>query len=537
MNYNQFWQNLGTINQKDINNYEENLLADCRSSTIFPVYKDDQTTTSIEFLTYWIQKHGNVVIVKLTARDLIGNIVRHHYMPILKYCAVSINISDYFAEENLGFCGSVEVEVFSEKPPRYTFPAITLSIISKNSASVVHSCIRTYNKFEKVNDYALNYPQAGFDVEVGLGKRNYICFFGGYQKEYYLKIKLNENSIEKEHSLRLKNIHYGQSHFIFVEDLFPSNEMKLYVRPKCTIEHDFIDIFPRFYVGIIEDKYCPTLTHSFFDTYQPSANNGNTGDPIKGQVLTSTDTSQRATNESPERHYDSAFMIPIHKIDDFSTSLMTYGQNLVFNGRADLKIIAAMGDVVYSHELTDSEISLLSNFSEFNLTDIIEANSLQKHEGLSLHIGFVNKDIPFPVRFKIGLNVRRKIAARGANICFAPVVMRNTTLLKPFTRKWFPLGGMQKFIASIHTTSLSIGKTSQCVNIKFEFTNSQGHVLTRLCTMGVNSSIYFDPATDGELESFLNHEAGWCMVTADTYMLDAYYFTTIGEQIGGDHAY
>jgi hypothetical protein len=240
---------------------------------------------------------------------------------------------------------------------------------------------------------------------------NYICFFGGYEKEYHLKIKLNENDAHKEHSIILKNINYGQSHFVFIEDLFGANEIKLYERPKCTIEHDFKDVFPRFYVGIIEDKYCPTLTHSFFDTYQPIENNDNTGDPIKDQVLTSTDASLRAANESPEKHYDSAFMTPIYKISEFSTSLMTYGQNLVFNGRADLKIISTMGDVLYSRELTNSEIRLLSNFSELSITNIIETYSPEKHAGLSLHIGFVNKDVPFPVRFKIGLNVRRKIAA------------------------------------------------------------------------------------------------------------------------------
>ena len=99
ISFENFWKNIDKVKSKDIINYIEYLLPDCRSSTIFPVYKDDQTKTLIEFLTYWVQKHGNSVVLKLTARDLLGNIKKCHYQPIFEYYAVSIDVSNFFEEK------------------------------------------------------------------------------------------------------------------------------------------------------------------------------------------------------------------------------------------------------------------------------------------------------------------------------------------------------------------------------------------------------------------------------------------------------
>ena len=48
---------------------------------------------------------------------------------------------------------------------------------NEHSCSVVHSCMRTYNSQEKINDYALNFPQTGFDISVDVKDKNYLVFF------------------------------------------------------------------------------------------------------------------------------------------------------------------------------------------------------------------------------------------------------------------------------------------------------------------------------------------------------------------------
>lgn len=537
ISFENFWQNLDKIKSEDIINYGEYLRPECRSSTIFPVFKDDQTKTLIEYLAYWSQKHGNSVVLKLTARDLLGNIKKYLYKPIWKYCAHSFDASELFDEKNQGFCGSVEVEVFSEEKPKFTFPALTLSIVNKVSSSVVHSCIRTFNKFEKINDEALDYLQTGFDVEIGLGKRNYICFFGGHEKEYHLNISLCEASVTKKCLIILRNINYGQSHFIILEDLFGSTDLELLSKPKCSIEHNFIDVFPRFYAGIIEKGFCPTLTHTFFDTSQQveflSSKFGCNND----QECLEVDKAFRADNASPQTHYDSSFIIPIYRVDEFNTSLMTYGQNIPYNGRVDVELLSCEGDVLFSRKLNETEVLSLSGHGEFNLMELIYSNGFHEGVSLSLKISFVDENNPFPMRFKMGLNVRRKSADRGANICFAPLVMQKNTLQKPFARKWFPIGGTQKFVASIHNTTLSVKKNKKFSKFMLEFVNAHGSIMKRVYRANENSSLFIYPEIDHELEKFLAGKVGWCMVTAETYMFDAYYLTLLGEQIGGDHAF
>ena len=88
---------------------------------------------------------------------------------------------DFFPKAT-GFCGSVEVEVFSKDPPLYSFPALTVSYEGIDSCSVVHSCIRTYNSGEVVNDHAITFPQTGFDVVLCKNNKNFVCFFGGNSK-------------------------------------------------------------------------------------------------------------------------------------------------------------------------------------------------------------------------------------------------------------------------------------------------------------------------------------------------------------------
>ena len=52
-----------------------------------------------------------------------------------------------------------------------------------------------------------------------------------------------------------------------------------------------------------------------------------------------------------------------------------------------------------------------------------------------------------------------------------------------------------------------------------------------------NASLVFDPARDDALAEFLGGETGWVTVTAESYMSDAFYVSTDGAQVGGDHAF
>ncbi len=522
MDYGEFWDNLANIENENLSKYHNYFLNNHRSSTIFPIYITIDSGTRLEFLAYWLKKHGNNVVMRYTARDLSGEVLCCKLESMTTYRSVSVDPTVFFKNAKDGFCGSIEVEVFSKLPPAYTFPAITVTFDSKNSHSLVHSCVRTYNNNEQVADYVMLLPQTGFDALIAPGSKNYICFFGGNKKNYELNISLNEDGRTKKISVSLNNQRYGQTHLLYIEDLISASELKDFKHPRVLIEHNLNDVFPRFYAGIKNQEFVPTLTHTFFDT---------------SEVENKSQVNFRAVNRMSDKYFDSAFMIPVYPSEKFKTSLMSYGQNLSFCGDAELRFYSDDAELLFCRALDEKEIKLLCGVSQFDVCNEVAISNLPPNESYSMFLGFVGREKPFPQRFKLGLNVAKKTAELGSNICFAPLVSNETTLLKPFTRRWFPLGGRQNFVASFHNTSMLKDDSSNVVNFSLEFINSSGDIIKRDIVLKSNGSVFLNTELDDELKRFFDDMVGWCLVTAETYLIDAYYFSTFGHQIGGDHAY
>lgn len=521
-----FWDEIAEFNVTEISEKIEFLKAENRSSTIFPVFKDSCTQTSIQFLSYWLKKHGNNVIARFTTRDILGREVSKWYEVITICKAFSYVISDSFPTTENGFCGSVEVEVFSKAKPLYTFPAVTVCYSNANSCSVVHSCIRTYNKGEIISDYALYFPQTGFDVDLGEENKNFICFFGGFAKTYKIEIELLEKDFARSYTVDLKNKCYGQSHIFYLEDIVPKQDIQLFSTPKCVIHHDLNDVFPRFYVGIRHRSFVPTLTHTFFDT----SNVDGAHNEFDSSML-------RAKNSVPNIYFDAAFSIPIYPICNYDTALRTYDQNLRFSGTAIVSLYSAEGDLMFTRSLTKHELGNLCDVGHLDLSKFVLDAAAEVDKSYSIRFAFVDEKSPFPKRFKLGLNVKRRETMYGSNICFAPLVSSGNTLSKPFNRRWFPIGGAQKYVGSIHNTSLNRLQNDELTECTLEFFNHQGDTVMRRIEVRDNASIFIDPHNDEKLSEFLGEKEGWCIVTSNTYLCDAYYFCMAEMQIGGDHAY
>jgi len=523
--YEKFWDNLNSIDNFSLQSSEEFLKAENRSSTIFPVFKNSSITTSIQFLSYWLKKNGNNVIVCFTSRSIDGEQLDKKYKIITEYKSYQLQISDYFSDLKNGFCGSFEVEVYSKNKPLYTFPAITVCYEGNGSSSLVHSCIRTYNKDETVSDYAIMYPQTGFDTHLSNQTKNFICFFGGDSSAYNLCVELVEGNFSRTYDLEITNNSYGQMHVIWLEDLIDSSDIGLLKNPKCSIHHDLQDVFPRFYVGILNEDCPPAVTHTFFDTSKAE------------EVVNANMLSLRANNQDHHCYFDSGFTVPIFPSDSFDTALRTYGQNLSFSGDALLTIYTMQGEGIYSRSLSQAEIFNLSGFGNFDLSELLNSADVETDQYYCLKLAFVSKESPFPKRFKLGLNVKRKTQEIGTNICFAPLVVSENTFTKPFNRRWFPVGGSRNYVATVHNTSLEITELSANTECDFEFVNHRGETLVKHINVKSNGSVLLDVMQDNELDDFLGKHGGWCMVTSKSYLTDAYYFSLMDKQIGGDHAY
>ncbi|OUU22474.1 MAG: hypothetical protein CBB97_14980 [Candidatus Endolissoclinum sp. TMED37] len=524
--YNEFWKKSKRLTHTQILENEKYLNPSNRSSTIFPIFLNNESETKIQFLSYWLKNNSEGVVLSFKIRELEGNILHHVYKKLTRYKANTINISDYLDNHHNGLCGSIEIEIFTKDKPIYTFPAISLSFINKVSSSVVHSCIRTYNKREQANNYILSLPQTGFDVDFSDKKRNYICFFGGESKFYELDIKLTEENNDRTFNIKLKNDSYGKAHIIYLEDLVDEEDKKLFNNPKCSIYHDIKDVFPRFYAGIIDSNFVPSLTHTFFDTSNLLVDNNN----LEEHKL-------RAKNKNPDKFFDAVFNLPLYPSNEFVSSIKSYKQNLNFEGEAFLSIYSVKGEKLFNKSLSKIEMKNFCEMSEFNLNELITKSKLSNDCLYSVSFSFLNRKVPFPGRFKLGFNLKRKIESYGSNICFSPIIMTENIINKPSCRRWFPLGGLQKYIGSVHNSSFSMKNIREESFFNLEFINQKGEIFLRKEKILENASIFINPYYDRELNQFLGDEGGWCMVTANTYCINAYYFSMSNRLIGGDHAF
>ena len=372
-------------------------------------------------------------------------------------------------------------------------------------------------------DYAIDFPQTGFDVVFEDNKLNYISFMGGDKSNYIISfsLKLHDKIITK--NLEISNKRYAQLHLIILEGLFEIKNQKLTTH--IDIRHD-LDVFPRFYVGIIQENNVPTLTHTFFNTSETNITKKNINH-----------VSLRATNVDNLKFFDSAFFVPVFNFRKFNTSLRTYGQNLEFNGNITLRIYTNDGNLIHQKILNDNESSNFNKSYLFNISQECEVLNLSPDTNYFIFLGFNGLKTSFPKRFKMGLNVNKKKVNLGTNICFGPLVQADKTLDKPLTRRWFPVGGASNIIGTIHLTDFEKNPGLKSTKISIEFINTNGENLIRETALSPNQSILIDSSNDLELASFLNGKVGWCYVTASSYWIDAYYFITEHDQIGGDHAF
>ena len=128
-------------------------------------------------------------------------------------------------------------------------------------------------------------------------------------------------------------------------------------------------------------------------------------------------------------------MVPVYSPEKFDTVLRFYNQNLHFQGEVELRILSAGGDVVSRRFLSEEEIARFNLLSTFDIASEVKGLGLVFDEPVSAFFGFLGNDMPFPSRFKLALNVKRRDQEFGSNICFSPLVQRGKIIAKPFARR------------------------------------------------------------------------------------------------------
>jgi hypothetical protein len=492
------------------------------------LYYDASIKNKLTFLGYWSIKHDTSVILRLTLRERNGATfaLKDIIIKLAKTYEIDIfNFFNIYTPTQSGFIYTLEVEIFSETQPMFTYPAMVLMYESNLGISAVHSCIRTYNENEILNDYAIGLPQTGFDLLLNKANRNYINFIGGKFSQYHLKITLiykNGDFISKE--IDIKQSPYSL-HTIFIEEIFGSNLIE--GKSRLIIEHNLEDVYPRFYCGYITNTELPTLTHSFFDTSEKFVNS------VRNNI-----TTLRVINNRKKIYYDSVFAVPIFPINNFNTELVSYDSNLKFTGKIIFEIRELDGTLIAMTIKNTASDNTLQGFTCLSIENLLNEMGLKLENPCTLFVKFLSTKSSFPTRFKLGLNIYKKIEASvGTNICFGSTTFNEAIISKPFSRRWLPIGGEKNFIAWIHNTTLEI-KTNIIKNLcEIDIYNTDGEKYSIIQLIEKNQTIQINVKNYPKIDLFLNGKIGWAFIKMDTNFFDAYYISNIGIQIGGDHAF
>ena len=71
--YDEFWEKLPNLSSLQLKQNKAHIKPKNRSSAIFPVYLSTYAETRIQFLSYWLQKKENNILLRITTRNLLGN--------------------------------------------------------------------------------------------------------------------------------------------------------------------------------------------------------------------------------------------------------------------------------------------------------------------------------------------------------------------------------------------------------------------------------------------------------------------------------
>ena len=248
-----------------------------RASAIFPVVQNENYTSRITFLSYWLLKRQILEVgLLITLRDKTGNILKRDYVTINKAKTYSIELNSILQDVHLlnehdDFIGSIELEVFSSKDMVFPYPAFVLNYYNKEFATSVHTVGRVYNDFEDLNENeSVKVPETGFDIYHDSDLEPFIAFTNGpipndggivdltiiNHKSMNFKGKINLGKISPYETIFLKFSKY-------VENLEHMLEGK---RGTIKINHNFNGFFPRFLAGNLQHSFpSVTFTHTYYD--------------------------------------------------------------------------------------------------------------------------------------------------------------------------------------------------------------------------------------------------------------------------------
>ncbi len=497
-----------------------------RSSGIFPVIKNNNYSSRIIFLGYWLIKR-NIPEVGLiiTLRDKKGKIILRKIQNIDSVKAFSIDLDTLLNKINYNskeFFGSIETEFNTTRDMVFPYPALVLEYFNSDFNSCVHTIERIYNDFEDLQENEQSQvPESGFDIYHTSDLESFISFVNGPMEnpsgliEYIITNSKSEKffgtmNLDKIEPYEMKLIKFSD-HIAELSKILGDKSGSI------SINHNFKGFYPRMLVGNIQKSFpSVSFTHSYYDCSSCS---------LKSDYW----------NRSDDSFYDSSVYVPLFVNDNQYTNLIIYPNFSPSDFILQIDLYDKNGNKIHSDEKFMNISSNDSKLSKIHFKKLVEENNLNKNEICSAHIITKFKEKKIASRIKFGLNVgifglKSKLPC---NICFNTKNGNPQIENKPGSFHWSPI-----FIKNPCT--VTIGNFSPKKNYK-KNANIEINFYRKEDDSYISKSISLKPyeefriTPDEKLIKFLKDD-GWITLKSDNPNIQGFYFNFYSTgAVSGDH--
>jgi hypothetical protein len=495
-----------------------------RSSGIFPVIKNENFTSRILFMGYWLIKRNiPEVSIIITLRSDDGKILLRKIQTINSSKAFSIELDNLLNEINItkNFLGSLELEFNTTRDMVFPYPALVLEYFNSNFSSCVHTIERIYNDFEDLNENdKFRVPESGFDIYCNSDLDCFVSFVNGPLQnpngiiDYVIT---NSKSEKLSGSFNLDIINPYETKFIKLLDYIP--KLKNFLNNfsgSISLSHNFEGFYPRLLVGNMQTSLpSVSFTHSYYDCTS---------------CISESDFWSRLSDD----FYDSSIHIPLFLQNNFFTDLIVYPNFSPSDFNLVIEFYDNLGNIVHKLDnfmLIKSEDSKLI---KIQFKKIINDLNLDINKISSAHIitNFTNSKIPSRIKFGLNVGTRDLESKLPCNICFNTMLGDPKFDSKPSSFRWTPIF-INNSVITIINSSPKKNYSQHATSILTFYRKADSSTISKEIKLKPFGE--FRLKLDNELKTFLK-EDGWVTIKSDNPYVMGYYFVFHPSgAVAGDH--
>jgi len=495
-----------------------------RSSGIFPVIKNENFSSRILFMGYWLLKRNiPEVSIIITLRSNDGKILLRKIQTINSPKAFSIELDSLLHEININsdFLGSLEIEINTTRDMVFPYPALVLEYFGNDFSTCVHTIERIYNDFEDLNENEQSkVPESGFDIYCNQDLDPFMAFVNGLLKnqdgvvDYVIT---NSKSEKLSGSFHLGGINPYETKFIKLSENISNLENFLgNSSGSISLSHNFEGFYPRLLVGNMQNSFpSVSFTHSYYD-------------------CTSCNSESDFWSRINDDFYDSSVYIPLFLTNNFFTDLVIYPNFSPSDFNLQIDLYDKIGNKIRRLDNFMVIKSKESKLIKIDFKKIIDDLNLDKNLVSSAHIitKFSSSKIPSRIKFGLNIGIEKSKSKLPCNICFNSKMGNPNIDSKPGSFHWAPIF-VQNSVVTISNFSSKKNYTKDAtVELKF-YRKEDSTTISKEIKLKPFSE--FRLTLDDDLKNFLK-EDGWMTIKSNNPYIQGYYFIFHPSgSVAGDH--